>query len=46
MVAAPGWVVEIVQAAPAIQPVVALPAVIAAGEEDVHVNGAAGTMHP
>ena len=35
-----------VQVVLAEHPVVALPAVIAAGEEDVHVSGGLGTMQP
>ena len=35
-----------VQLAPAPHPAAALPAVIAAGDEDVHVSGGLGTMQP
>ena len=46
MAAPPGWGVAIAQLPPAAHPVVALPAVRAAGAEDVQVSGTLGTMQP
>ena len=46
MTAAPGWGVPIVQLVAPEQPVATLPAVSAAGAEDVHVRDGVGTIQP